>query len=442
MRKIVRADVATPSKSRPILLSRSQSTAIIPRLPPAPAAIIRDTKKLLEDKPIAHSPTKPTSLFARNSSVGAIHQSDAAVLKPIYAKPGTVIAAHRLSVDSAITLGTKPKARTQAPAHPSPQKVKLVANSSRELLQFVRAHNPASLSQFKGKMKRLDLMDRGEGRLPESEPNTSRRREASMSPLSQTRQSVPRFPNSQSLLSPTSVQTVLPRTVARFTHRTRTGSYNGIQKPQNQDSFLIVHDFAGCKYQFLFGVYDGHGSPYTGVNGHEVSGYLKKHLPLCLEHHLPRAMKSPESGLSPNEEFHIVSNSFVGTYIHLNQELMHRANIDCSFSGSTAVSVVVRGNAVMCANAGDSRAIVGKKGAEGWAAVPLSRDHKPDDPSERCRIEQMGGRVEPFKGNFPVRRQRNVPRSRQGVDAARPNPRSGYVAVNGRLCGCRDRGRR
>lgn len=77
---------------------------------------------------------------------------------------------------------------------------------------------------------------------------------------------------------------------------------------------------------------------------------------------------------------------------------MRKPNIDCSFSGSTAVTVLIRGNMAIGVNAGDSRAIVGRKSLGSWTAEALSEDHKPDIQSEKTRIEQSGGRVEPFRG--------------------------------------------
>lgn len=44
---------------------------------------------------------------------------------------------------------------------------------------------------------------------------------------------------------------------------------------------------------------------------------------------------------------------------------------------------------IICANAGDSRCIISKKGK----AKDMSIDHKPDTPSERRRIERGGGFV-------------------------------------------------
>jgi protein phosphatase 1G len=59
------------------------------------------------------------------------------------------------------------------------------------------------------------------------------------------------------------------------------------------------------------------------------------------------------------------------------------------FIGSTAVLAMIRNKEIVVANAGDSRAILCRNGM----AVDLSRDHKPESPRERGRIENAGGRV-------------------------------------------------
>jgi serine/threonine protein phosphatase PrpC len=50
---------------------------------------------------------------------------------------------------------------------------------------------------------------------------------------------------------------------------------------------------------------------------------------------------------------------------------------------------------ILCANAGDSRAVLSKKGK----AKELSVDHKPDTPSEKRRIERANGYVEDSRVN-------------------------------------------
>eukprot|EP00529_Nitzschia_sp_RCC80_P012458 CAMPEP_0113468696 /NCGR_PEP_ID=MMETSP0014_2-20120614/15495_1 /TAXON_ID=2857 /ORGANISM="Nitzschia sp." /LENGTH=568 /DNA_ID=CAMNT_0000361107 /DNA_START=188 /DNA_END=1894 /DNA_ORIENTATION=+ /assembly_acc=CAM_ASM_000159 len=58
-------------------------------------------------------------------------------------------------------------------------------------------------------------------------------------------------------------------------------------------------------------------------------------------------------------------------------------------SGTTACAVLITPTAILCANAGDSRAVYSSKGE----AVALSYDHKPDDQPEESRIRAAGGYV-------------------------------------------------
>jgi serine/threonine protein phosphatase PrpC len=58
-------------------------------------------------------------------------------------------------------------------------------------------------------------------------------------------------------------------------------------------------------------------------------------------------------------------------------------------SGSTGVVVLLTPSHIICANAGDSRAILSKKNV----VLPLSFDHKPDNDVELTRIEKVGGFV-------------------------------------------------
>lgn len=72
--------------------------------------------------------------------------------------------------------------------------------------------------------------------------------------------------------------------------------------------------------------------------------------------------------------------------------------IDSSFSGSTAVTSLIIGNHVTCANVGDSRLILGrvKEGAKtvepaSVEAVEVSIDHKPESPLEKARYGCSSG---------------------------------------------------
>ena len=91
------------------------------------------------------------------------------------------------------------------------------------------------------------------------------------------------------------------------------------------------------------------------------------------------------------------------------------------FSGTTIVTVMVQGNKLVTANAGDSRAVIGAlkdfnydlkdKNIESkalsveendkiWVAKQITRDHKPDDEDEKERILKQNGRIESYKGRY------------------------------------------
>ena len=57
--------------------------------------------------------------------------------------------------------------------------------------------------------------------------------------------------------------------------------------------------------------------------------------------------------------------------------------------GCTANVLMIYNNLLICANAGDSRCVLG----EGGRAIPLSMDHKPTHKKERDRIYKAGSTV-------------------------------------------------
>ena len=56
-------------------------------------------------------------------------------------------------------------------------------------------------------------------------------------------------------------------------------------------------------------------------------------------------------------------------------------------AGATSCVVLVTENKIICANAGDSRAVLCQKGQK---AIGLSEDHKPQNPLEMRRIIAAG----------------------------------------------------
>jgi len=64
---------------------------------------------------------------------------------------------------------------------------------------------------------------------------------------------------------------------------------------------------------------------------------------------------------------------------------------DVEASGSTAVVAIWKGDTVWTANVGDSKCIVGNE--VGQKLVFETKDHRPDDPEERSRIDSSGGEI-------------------------------------------------
>lgn len=186
------------------------------------------------------------------------------------------------------------------------------------------------------------------------------------------------FPPRQYTKLPLPVENV----ITKWAYQTRTGEMNGRPKKQNQDAFIISQLFGAMQGHCLFSVCDGHG-----VNGHEVSAFLKEQL--------PRQISSSFIPLDTHNEHRLetaVQDGFRKVVTKLGQ-----SRIDTTFSGSTCVAVVIQGRSLLCANVGDSRAMLISKNKD-WQYTLLSTDHKPDMHSEKMRILSKGGQVSPFRG--------------------------------------------
>lgn len=189
-------------------------------------------------------------------------------------------------------------------------------------------------------------------------------------------------PISPSLQAPSQA---IRNVVARCAFKSRTGTVLGKPKKFNQDSYIILPVFGGLRGQYLFSVCDGHG-----IKGHEVSGFVKDHMPGLIENKLKLI------GNDLDAADYQIRQSLADAIQDINAKLTYSC-IEVAFSGTTCVTVLVRDNHLWCANVGDSRAVIGQKSSIGWAAFELSKDHKPENPGELQRVLAAGGRVEPFK---------------------------------------------
>ena len=179
----------------------------------------------------------------------------------------------------------------------------------------------------------------------------------------------------------------------------------------------------------LFGVYDGHG-------GDTVAHYVAKHFPRCL---LETAKLTPT--MKDDEVVPTAKLAFEIALMAIDAEMAQLQEIESGHdqSGSTSVMTLITKSHIVCANTGDSRAVLCRGGEQ----VPLSHDHKPFNPGEKERIENAGSHVKFNRvngdlavsralGDFVYKRCETVEAEHQAVTAF-PGGNSGGPPPAGRV---------
>ncbi|KAL9261349.1 putative protein phosphatase 2C 27 [Drosera capensis] len=144
-----------------------------------------------------------------------------------------------------------------------------------------------------------------------------------------------------------------------------------------EDEYICIDDLSeyiitdtGTNLQLpgaFYGVFDGHGGTDAAVFAKDnILKFIVDdcHFPLCLK------------------------NAMTNAFLKADRVFADAESMDIS-SGTTALAAFMFGRTLLIANAGDCRAVLGKRGR----AVELSKDHKPSCRSERIRIERLGGVV-------------------------------------------------
>jgi len=153
-------------------------------------------------------------------------------------------------------------------------------------------------------------------------------------------------------------------------------------KPEspNQDSWSVLNVEGNFS---IYGVYDGHGQ-----KGHDVSNFVKENIPKLIVR--DQRFKTDDMAAMMRDIFKKTQS--------LIAYADRQKKISAQMSGTTA-SVVIHNHAekkILVSHVADSTIVLGqyvdgdKNKPE---AVQLTRDHKPDLPDERARIEKAGGRV-------------------------------------------------
>jgi len=157
------------------------------------------------------------------------------------------------------------------------------------------------------------------------------------------------------------------------------GSNVGISSMQgwriSMEDTHIATNMPNADDHTLFAVFDGHGG--VGAANFVAAHFVKQ---------LAESREWDEYLATRSEP--LLRQAFTQCFVELDNQM--RLDETIAESGCTATVVMITPTFIICANAGDSRAVM----SQGRTVIELSRDHKPENPEEKQRIEQNGGHVQ------------------------------------------------
>ncbi|KAL9227664.1 hypothetical protein vseg_003326 [Gypsophila vaccaria] len=173
----------------------------------------------------------------------------------------------------------------------------------------------------------------------------------------------------------------------QFVPNIRSGSFSDIG-PRHfmEDAHILIDDLAmhlgslfTCpKPSAFYGVFDGHGGP-------EAAAFVRENVMRILF----KEAGFPESSELNNLFLQGVEACIRRAFLLADLALADDCTISTS-SGTTALTALVLGRLLLVANAGDCRAVLCRKGE----AIDMSQDHRPTCPSEKRRVDELGGYVD------------------------------------------------
>jgi len=147
-----------------------------------------------------------------------------------------------------------------------------------------------------------------------------------------------------------------------------------------EDAHIAI-DMPSKPDHLFLGVWDGHA-------GAGAAKYASEHIIHTIEE--TEEWQEYLKGGSENSE--LVGKALISAFLKID-EVMRAYQLTTSgsdTSGCTSVTCMVTPKYIICANAGDSRCVMGVAAG----AKPMSFDHKPMNPLERARIDTAGGFVQ------------------------------------------------
>ncbi|MHB8158621.1 MAG: PP2C family serine/threonine-protein phosphatase, partial [Desulfocucumaceae bacterium] len=135
-----------------------------------------------------------------------------------------------------------------------------------------------------------------------------------------------------------------------------------------EDEHAIYRDDA--REFFAAEIYDGHG-------GKEAALIASEMLTPYFMHTWAASIEKPLRERHSDDE--LLREAYLTVDAHLVKMGVE--------SGTTAANFYIIGDRFLAANAGDTRVIIGTRKGVSY----LTKDHKPELPEERMRIESLGG---------------------------------------------------
>ena len=132
---------------------------------------------------------------------------------------------------------------------------------------------------------------------------------------------------------------------------TQAGNDKNFLRKINQDYYFIEMNINKIKNYNIFGVLDGHG-----LYGHLISLFVGKYIVKSFINHSELSSSSDLEELYfklKHNNYEIINEIFVNA-----EKELYNEEFDSNFSGTTCIIVIQLGEKLICANSGDSRAIL------------------------------------------------------------------------------------
>jgi len=178
-----------------------------------------------------------------------------------------------------------------------------------------------------------------------------------------------------------------------YCYVSQKGYYPNALGKANQDSYVVYENLLSDTSCHMFGVFDGHGDV-----GDYCSHFCAEQFGIVLAKEL-RAAGGTRALDGPN-----MNKLYTNTFVKTNR-MLKASPIDDSLSGTTGISIIVKGEKLYVGNVGDSRAIIATDVDGKLKYSALSSDQTPFRKDERERLKLKGARIftiDQIDGHEPI----------------------------------------